>query len=206
MWEWKLIFALIVIVAYVIKHILSMQQENQPPVQGERVKPPPLPVQTAPSDEEVAQQRTELDRRIEEAVESGREVDEVRSVRRRPTPTAMPIPMPMPMPPVVKRPVPRYQPPAPPRKRPVPELGRKLPPVPPPPPPAPTVVAEPMPSTRAGKAIAITATPAPAKPATPVAHQLRELLKDRQTLRAALVLREILDRPLSRRRRPPLAG
>src|SRR5207237_240518 len=40
------------------------------------------------------------------------------------------------------------------------------------------------------------------KPDTPTAVQLRQLLRSPQTLKTAVVLREVLDGPLCRRRRP----
>jgi hypothetical protein len=195
---WQLVFALIIIAAYVVKHILSLQQERQATEQRELGKDIPQRVEVAPTDEELTHQRTELDRRIEEVVELRTEIEETRPVRTRS------IPMPMPKPPLVKRPVPRYEPQVPSQQRPLPALIRRVPSAPTP---APVVVAVPTPAAPIDRKVLAVALPPPAKAENPIARQLRELLKDRQTLAAAFVLREIFDRPVcGRRRRPPLAG
>ena len=180
---WQLVFALILIAAYVIKHIVAVQQETQ------QTRPPapsaPKSVVMTSSDEDVARERTELDRRLEEAIERRRDMEESPISSRLPQRS-----IPMPAPPVV-RPVPRYQPPvAVPRPAPVK-------------PTIPVVVAAPpvpgpkqMPPIALGVAATVTA-----RPVSPAVRQVLDLLKSGQSLAAAVVLREILDRPVSQRRR-----
>jgi hypothetical protein len=189
---WQLIIALFVITAYVVKQILAAQQgQPNPPAQREWVKDALKKAPATKSDEEVERDRTELDRRIEAAQERRRQVDE-------PPPVASPMPrrsIPMPAPPVIATPVPRYQPvlnevPRPPR------VIRTPPPVAPviptPAPPAPSRTVEP--------AVILPAV-IPAKPVAPAIRQMLELLKNRETMATAIALREVLDRPLSKRRR-----
>jgi hypothetical protein len=175
---WQLVFALVVIAAYVIKHIVAVQQEQQRP----RERPASAPPVVAKSDEEMASEKTELDRRFEEAVERRRDLED--------RPISSPLPrrssIPMPAPTVVK-PAPRYQAPA--RRRPeaVKPVVAAAPPMP-----VPTVVE------KIALVVPVHALP---RQASPAAGQVLELLKDRRNLAAAVVLREVLDRPLSRRRR-----
>jgi hypothetical protein len=174
---WQLVFALIVIAAYVLKHIVAVQQEQQRP----RERPVSAPPVVAKSDAEVASERTELDRRIEDAGERRRDVED--GPISSPLPRRSSIPMPAP---TVAKPAPRYQPPA--RRR----AEAVKPVVTAPPPPALALVE---------KIAPLVPVQALARQASPAARQVLELLKDRRNLAAAVVLREVLDRPLSRRRR-----
>jgi hypothetical protein len=189
---WQLVIALIVITAYVVKHIVGAQQEQQQARERLRDQAP-KPVVATQSDEDVARDRTALDRRIEEAIERRRDMDE--------RPASSPLPkraIPMPAPPVVLYPpVPRYQPSAspviatPPVKRPTPVK------------PAIPVVA-PAPATHTAtptEAPAVVRALASTKHVSPTLKQVLDLLKSRQSIATAVVLREILDRPMSQRRR-----
>jgi hypothetical protein len=211
---WQLIFALFVIAAYVIKHIVAAQQEAA--AQRERLRAPAAPV-VEKSDEDVARERTALDRRIEEAMERRREKDGEEAI----VSTLPRRQIPMPVPAVKAPPPPRYRP----RPRaddegpsevsspaitPLPRVVR----------PAPVAKPSAIPLVRvspeAPKLAAMIAAaappvvnPVPTPPPTPIsttprsaaAYQALDLLRNRETLVAAFVLREILDRPVSQRRR-----
>jgi hypothetical protein len=173
---WQLVFVLIVVAAYVIRHIVAAQQEEQA-ARGRSARP--LQPVVTKSDEEQARAKTELDRRIDEALERRREPDE--------RPIALPLPrraIPMPVPTEMK-PLPRSRPPRPAPVKPSPPVAA--------PPPARTVAAV------VEKVTVL--VEAPAMPITPAVRTVIDLLRDRRNLAAAVVLREILDRPLSRRRR-----
>jgi hypothetical protein len=235
--EWHhLIIALIVIAGYVIKHIVSTQQEaaaqrerevaardkvggtlmtaqQEAAVKRERLTGGSQPVVDASSDNEVASARTAQDRRIEEAVERRREREETGEEEKPVVVTRIPRHIPMTLPNVVVGPVPRYQPPAHDRAQPevrqIPrsELRRAVPPTTP----KTAAVAKAVPAAGRLKAnVAAVANtmqlvaeaPFSAAPsAGPALRQALELLKDRQSLTTAFVLREILDRPVSMRRR-----
>jgi hypothetical protein len=203
---WQLGFLLLVIVAYIFKHILAAQQEAA--AEREKVQGPPEPAAVAKTDAEVAGERTELDRRIEQAVERRRETET--SVR--PVVVAAPKPrLPMPAPVVIAPPVPRYQPPPgddhgpfevvkPPRS----ELPRVVRPAPPKPPPAKSPLVMPAPTSpkpAAPRLVVPEVATVAGNPVSPAVRQVLDLLKNRQTLATAFVLREILDRPVSQRRR-----
>src|SRR5258708_6873236 len=110
--EWpQLIVALVLIAGYVIKHIISAQQEAAAQQEREKLRAAPQPAVTATSDDAAASERITLDRRIEEAVERRRERDET-GEEARPSPVTVARHIPMAVPSVVVVPVPRYQPPA----------------------------------------------------------------------------------------------
>jgi hypothetical protein len=179
---WQLILALLVIAGYVIKHIVSLQQEQQrTPTLRERVKDVPRPVPAAKSDEEIDDDRTELDRRIEDAKQRRREQEDMK-------PASSPLPrqsIPMPAPPIIVRPLPRSQPPPVAVPRP-PEIVKVAP------------VALPA-SARASSEMPRPAVVV-AKPIPLAALLARDLLRNRESRAAAVLLREILDPPMSRRR------
>jgi hypothetical protein len=152
---WQLVVLLFVIAGYVVKHILAAQQEQQKAPKRDWVREAQeKAAEAARSDDDVATEKTELDRRIEEAMDRRRGMDEAE-------PTAAPQrrqSIPMPVPTVIVKPVPRYEPRS--EDRPFPEMPRPAPrsprptivrpvpptpaipvvipvPVPPPPPPAP---------------------------------------------------------------------
>lgn len=176
--EWpQLIIALVVVAAYVIKHILSAQQEAAAQRERGLVKNPPKPAVVTKTDEEVAGARTELDRRIEEAIERRRDLESgappvVTTVKKH-------IPMP----------VPRYQSPA--------------APAPPPPVAAPAVRPAPVAAPPPPPVVLPVGAP-PVRVLAPAARRALGLLRDRDALATAFVLQEVLGRPLSlrRRRRP----
>jgi hypothetical protein len=196
---WWLIAALGLVAFHVIKQILAAQQEAA--AQRERLATPAPPLLASRTDEDVAKEKTELDRRIEEAVERREPRVERITVKRS---------LPMPAPPIV-RPAPRYVPPATddsprmaeatrPARSPLPRRELPRPP---------SAIPVQVPAPEAPKLAAMMAPPAPpavfvpASPETrsPALKQTIEMLKERRSLAAAVILREILDRPLSRRRR-----
>jgi len=207
---WQLVVLLAVIAGYIIKQIMAAQQEAA--AQRERLQAVARPP-VAKDDQEVARERTDLDRRIGDAVERRRE-DTARpaTVRRQ---------IPMPAPPVVvvkPRPVPRYQPPpaaderalpevvVPPRSE-LPRVVKSVParppasiPLPPVPPEAPQFAAMLAKTALAAAATAPAVSPSAVKKTSAAVRQALELIKNRQSLAAAFVLREVLDRPLSKRR------
>jgi hypothetical protein len=214
---WQLVALLFVIAGYVLKHILQAQQEEKNVVRRDWVADARKAAEADRTDEDVARERTELDRRIEEARERRRDMDEAE-------PTAAPLPrrsIPMPVPTVSVRPVPRYQPRSEERTvpedlRPVPRVERprverprvEQPPAvrPVPAPAIPVVIPVPAPAFAAPSLIeALPAAGAPTvstrTPVSPAVSLVLDLLRNRQSLAAAVVLREILDRPVSRRRR-----
>jgi translation initiation factor IF-2 len=188
---WQLIIALIAIAGYVVLHIyMAWQQEQRAAAERDRAEGKLPPVEAARRDEDDAQAKSELDRRIEEAIERQR--------RREASPEAPAVArpvakgaIPMALPPVVK--VPRYEPVrAEPRivpttsKVPRPEKPRAVKPAP----------------ARGPAAAETTPTPvATARPQAPAMRQVLDLLKDRQNIAAAVVLHEVLGAPKSRRRR-----
>src|SRR5260370_20517444 len=94
--EWpQLIVALVLIAGYVLKHILSTQQEAAAQREQAALKPEAQPADAAKTDEDVARERTALDRRIEEAVQRRREREETGGEEKpAPVPTVKPyIPM-----------------------------------------------------------------------------------------------------------------
>jgi hypothetical protein len=208
---WQLIPLLVVVAAYIIKQIMAAQQEAAAQRDRRQVfQTPPRPK----DDAEVAGERAESDRRLEEASE--RTGDEQRS---RTTPKRH-IPMPNPQVVVVKpRRVPRYEPPSRAEERALPEvvspprseLPRVVKPLPAKPPasiPLPPVAPE---AAQLAAMMAKNSLPtAPLVPVitnvtvkkqSPAARTALEMLKNRQNIAAAFVLREVLDRPLSKRRR-----
>jgi hypothetical protein len=230
--EWHhLIIALIVIAGYVIKHIVSTQQEAAEQrakdaaarekiggtplaAQRERRSGGPAQAVAANDDEEVARARTAMDRRVEEAVELRRGREEKGEAENTVVVARIPRHIPMTLPTVVVATVPRYQPP--PHDRAQPEVSQiprsELPrTVPPAPRKTPAVAIKVVPAAGRLKAnVAAVANtmqlvgeaPASSAPgASPAVRQALELLKDRQSLTTAFVLREILDRPVSMRRR-----
>ena len=209
---WQLVVLLAVVAGYIIKHIIAAQQDA---AAAQRDHARSLPAAVIPKeDRELAEEKTDLDRRIEEVAERRREEEPSPIASRRH------IPMPAPSAVVVKpRRVPRYMPPSAGEERALPEvvvpprseLPRVVKPVPAKPPasiPLPAIAPEPP---KLAAMMAKSAPPAPTVMPTvvPVAAQkassaikkARELTKDRQSLAAAYMLREVLDRPLSKRRR-----
>src|ERR1700722_17329345 len=192
---WQLVIALFVITVYVVKHILAAQQE-QPKARGQRqwVKEAVKTAEPSKSDEDVARDRTELDRRIEEVQERRRDLEGAK-------PTASPMPrrsIPMAVPTVISPP--RYQP----------RTDERSPPAAPKPrglrtaPPRlaiPTVQRVPTPAVLAAGTLPSLAAGLAERPVSPAVRQVLELLNSRDNLAVAVILREILDRPMSLRRR-----
>jgi hypothetical protein len=229
--EWHhLIIALIVIAGYVIKHIVSTQQEaadqrakdtaarekiggTPMAAQRERRNGGPQPAVAANDDDAVARARTAMDRRVEEAVERRRGREETGEAENTVVVARIPRHIPMTLPNIVVATVPRYQPPVHDRAQPeVSQIPRsQLPRTAPPATRKTPAVAKVVAVTGRLKAnVAAVANtmqlvveaPASAAPgASPAVRQALELLKDRQSLTTAFVLREILDRPVSMRRR-----
>jgi hypothetical protein len=209
--DWPhLIIALVVIVAYVIKHIVATQQESAAQRDRENQKAGPKPTVAGATDDEVARERTALDRRIETAAERRREREET-SVEEKPVAApALKRYIPMSVPTVAIAPaVPRYQPPVRADDSALPAPRSELPRVVRPAPAIAAVKKVPVvaPAGRSKPAVAETPSvsqlppPAAAKPVAPAVRQALALLKDGRTLTAAFVLKEILDRPVSMRRR-----
>jgi hypothetical protein len=186
--DWpQLLIALVVIAVYLLKHILSGQQETLVRRDAPRESEPPAPpVLTAEqSDVEMAQRETEMDGRLGEYRKRRKEMEAGRP------PSEPPVV-------VVPRPVPRYEPGAPP----APEARR-------PPRPEPPRVERKLPRRQDAIPVATPVAPPPAdvllqasvaRPAPRAVRKVVELLRDRDTLAAAFLLKEILDRPLSQRR------
>jgi hypothetical protein len=200
---------LIVIAGYVIKHIVSTQQEAAAQQERETLKAGPQPVLTAKSDDEVSNERTALDRRIEDAAERRREREQTDD-EGRPAPVKRQIPMAVTT--VVVAPVPRYQPPA--YDRSTPEVRRiprsELPRVVRPAPEKPAAALQATPVRPRSKAnvpavpetaqiVLSLATPSRTSRVPPAVREALDLLKNPQALAVAFVLREILDRPVALR-------
>ncbi len=193
---WQLIIALVFITIYVVKHILSVQQEQtaQPKARAQRewAKEATKPAEVRTSDEDVAQDRSELDRRIEEAQERRRDLDE-------PRPMSLPVPRrSIPMPTVIAPP--RYQPRTDERSMPEPPRPRGLRTAPPRPV-IPVVLPVPPPAASVASTLPPLAAVIAQRPVSPAVRQVLQLLNSRDNLAVAVILREILDRPMSRRRR-----
>jgi len=205
---WHLIVLLAVVAGYIIKQIVASQQEAA--AEQNRLQMAQSPVRQK-DDAEVAREKTDLDRRIEEATERQRDQEARVRVQRH---------IPMPAPVVRPRPVPRYQPPPAAEERALPEVvaaqrselprsGKSAPTKPQAAIPLPPVVPEAQQlAAMFAKAAPAAPLPMPAaapaavkKPSAAVVRQALELIKNRQSLAAAFILREVLDRPLSKRRR-----
>ena len=182
--DWlQYVIPLIVVVVYVVSHIVSAYQEQQrQQEEAERRRRGTEQPSVASSDEETEGRRLDLDRRTEEA--RGLREELVRAEEARPRAEEAP-------------PVSRYasedevaaRVPPPATKvhwrAPKPVVMPVIPPVPAPPPP----VVIPVAAVVAGR------------PTSPVARQVVAFLRDRNSLAAALLLKEVLDPPLSRRPR-----
>jgi hypothetical protein len=208
--EWHhLIIPLVVVVGWVIKQIVSAQQEAAAQQEREKVRAGPQPVATAMSDDEVSSERTALDRRIEDAAERRREREQTDD-EGIPAPVKRHIPMSVPT--LVVAPVPRYQPPA--YDRSTPEVRRiprsELPRVVQPAPAKPAAAPPATPVRPRSKAnvpavpetaqvVLSLATPGRTSRVPPAVREALDLLKNPQALATAFVLREILDRPVALR-------
>lgn len=208
--EWHhLIIPLVVVVGWVIKQIVSTQQEAAAQQERAKLMAGPQPIATAKSDDEVSNERTALDRRIEDAAERKRAREQTDD-EGRPAPLKQHIPMSVPA--VVA--VPRYQPPA--YDRSTPEVRRiprsELPRVVRPAPEKPAATPPATPARPRSKAnvpavpetaqvVLSLATPTRTSRVPPAVREALDLLRDRQALATAFVLREILDRPVALRRR-----
>jgi hypothetical protein len=197
--DWvKWLIPLVVVFVIILSTLARITQEEK-----KRLPPRPRPggegdgpgrPRRSPS--EIDRFLQEVNRRRREASEHARPVVKERPVTRRP---------------VSERPVRRETP------SPSQDIPSAVPPTPRTPTPAPVVL---MPTTQPSAVVAevVAAKPSPAapagsvtpgpsaavvaaKPQTPTAVHLRQQLKNPQTLRTALVLREVLDGPLCRRRR-----
>jgi hypothetical protein len=210
---WQLVVLLAVVAGYIIKHIIAAQQDA---AAAQRDHARSLPAAVIPKeDRELAEEKTDLDRRIEEAAERRREEEPSPIASRRH------IPMPAPSAVVVKpRRVPRYMPPSASEERALPEVvvparsewPRVVTPLSAKPPasiPLPAIAPE---APKLAAMMAKSDPPAPVvvpmlapvtttKKTSAAVKQALELIKNRQSLAAAFMLREVLDRPVSKRRR-----
>jgi len=196
---WHLIVLLAVVAGYIIKQIVASQQEAAAE-QNRLMAQSPV---RQKDDAEVAREKTDLDRRIEEATERQRDQEARVRVQRH---------IPMPAPVVRPRLVPRYQPPPAAEERALPEVvaaqrselprsGKSAPTKPQAAIPLPPVVPEAQQlAAMFAKAAPAAPLPMPAaapaavkKPSAAVVRQALELIKNRQSLAAAFILREVLD-------------
>ena len=174
MGDWlQFIIPLALAVLYLLGHIVSSYQEQ---ARQQQPRPPARPA--PPSDDAERERRArELQRRIDEARQRRRELEEAapRNAGEKSSPFGPPE-----VPAVVlvqRRPVP-----------PPPVRAPEPPPVVVPPPPVPVAPIR-------------TVAPLPAAPVGASTRQVVALLRDRNSLAAAWLLKEILDRPVSRRPR-----
>jgi hypothetical protein len=206
--NWAVWLILLIPVAVSILSLLFKSKEE--PKRDGRLRPPPTARPGGPT-RPGRRPVSDIDQFLEEINRRRREAAE----RRRPTePTAAPTPPPIVERPAPPPPIPQREPlrpvPVPPprlprrpeRERPLPTRIRERPlqpepvlvaePVPPPPPPAP-------PAPPAPAVPAVLGTYVVTRPPSPALTQLVTMLRSPQSLRTAILLREIFDPPVSRR-------